>query len=102
MTPSVTELVETREAIAKLLDELQLEAYLFEVEPQEGQWQLTVECAIDEGWETVKLNAKKGYFQHGADDALFHQLLIDEWREALSACKVKKSQNRVIYDKHRK
>jgi len=91
MNQSVTELARIREIVAKLLDELQLEAYLFGIEPQEGQWQLTVECAIDEGWETVKLKANKDYFQHGADDALFHQLLIDEWREALSACKVKKS-----------
>ena len=91
MTLSITELAEMREAAAKLFDELQLEAYLFEIEPQEGQWQLTVECAIDAGWETVKLKANKDYFQHGADDALFHQLLIDEWREALSACKIKTS-----------
>lgn len=89
MTQSVTELAETRKAVAKLLDELQLEAYLFEIEPQEGQWQLTVECAIDEGWETVKLKANKDYFQHAADDAVFHQLLLDEWQETLSACKVK-------------
>ena len=91
MAHSITNLTATRVTVAKLLDELQLEAYLFEIEPQEGQWQLTVECAIDEGWETVKLKANKDYFQHGADDALFHQLLIDGWREALSACKVNKS-----------
>ena len=92
MKQSITELAEIREVIAKLLDELQLEAYLFEIEPSgEEQWQLTVECAIKDGWETVKLKANKDYFLHGADDAVFHQLLIDEWREALSACKVKAS-----------
>ena len=91
MNLSITELAKIREAISKLLDELQLEAYVFDVEPQEGQWQLTVECAIDEGWQTVTLKANKDYFQHGADDAVFHQLLLDEWREALSTCKVKAS-----------
>jgi hypothetical protein len=91
MNQSIAELAGIRETVSKLLDELQLEAYLFEIEPQEGQWQLTVECAIDEGWETVKLKANKNYFQHGADDAVFHQLLLDEWRETLSACKVKAS-----------
>ncbi|MGD8525348.1 MAG: hypothetical protein PVJ63_03805 [Thioalkalispiraceae bacterium] len=89
MKQSVTELAGIRDVIAKLLDELQLEAYLFEVEPQEGQWLLTVECAIENGWETVHLKANKDYLQHGTDDAVFHQLLIDEWRPALSACKVK-------------
>lgn len=91
MNLSITELAKIRKAISKLLDELQLEAYVFDVEPKEGQWQLTVECAIDEGWQTVTLKANKDYFQYGADDAVFHQLLIDEWREALSTCKVKAS-----------
>ena len=91
MTQLMTELEATRETVAKLLDELQLVAYLFEVEPQDDQWQLTVECAIEEGWETVKLKAKKDYFQHGANDTLLHKLLLDEWREALSACNVSKS-----------
>jgi hypothetical protein len=91
MNLSITELAKIREAISKLLDELQLEAYVFDVEPKEEQWQLTVECAIDEGWQTVTLKANKDYFQYGADDAVIHQLLIDEWREALSACKVKVS-----------
>ena len=91
MNQSNAELARIREAVSKVLDELELEAYLYAVEPQEGQWQLTVECAIDEGWETVKIRANKDYFQHGADDALLHQLLLDEWREALSACKVKAS-----------
>jgi hypothetical protein len=91
MKQSITELAEVREVVKKLLDELQLDAYLFEVEPLEGLWELNVECAIADGWETVKLKVNKDYFQHGADDAVFHQLLIDEWREALSACKVKES-----------
>ena len=91
MKQSITELAEIREVVTKLLDELQLEAYLFEIEPQEGQWELTVECAINEGWETVKLKANKEYLQHGTDNAVFHQLLIDEWRQALIACKVKNS-----------
>ena len=86
---SIAELASIREAVSKLLDELALEAYLYAIEPQEEQWQLTVECAIDGGWETVKLKANKDYFQHGIDDAVIHQLLLDEWREALSACKVK-------------
>lgn len=91
MQQSISELAKIREVVTKLLDELQLEAYLFEVEPREGLWELNVECAIADGWETVKLKVNKEYFQHGADDQVFHQLLLDEWREALSACKVNES-----------
>lgn len=92
MALSTTELAEIREVVSKLLDELAIEAYLFEVEPCEDLWELNVECAIDHGWERIRLKVKKDYFQHGADDAVFHRLLIDEWREALSACKVKTSE----------
>jgi len=91
MSQSFTHLAEIREVVARLLDELQLKDYLFDIEPKEDLWELTVECAITEGWETIKLKAKKEYFQRGADDALLHQLLLDEWREALSACKVTKT-----------
>ena len=89
MKLSIVELARIREAVTKLLDELQLDAYVFDIEPREGQWQLNIECAIDDGWESISLTANKDYFQHGADDAVFHQLLLDEWRESLSACKVK-------------
>ena len=37
MNQSVTGLAEVHEVVSKLLDELQLGAYLFEIEPQEGQ-----------------------------------------------------------------
>lgn len=89
MENTIAEIAEIREVVASLLDELQLEAYLFEIEPAKGRWQLTVECAIDEGWETIYLEVTKDDFKRFSDDVVFHQLLIDQWRKALSACKVK-------------
>lgn len=86
MSISMNELVQVREVTRKILDELQLDAYLFEVEPREGQWEIKVECAINEGWETVMLGVKKDLLLRGIDDAVAHQLLLDDWREALSAC----------------
>lgn len=92
MKQSIAEIARVREVATRLLDELQLDAYLFKVEPAEdGLWELAVECAIDNGWERIKLKVNNEYFQHGADDEVFHQLLMDEWRDALSACKVKQS-----------
>jgi len=37
MNLSIAELAKIREAVSKILDELQFEAYVFDVEPQEGQ-----------------------------------------------------------------
>jgi hypothetical protein len=91
MTLSITEMAEIREVVGKLLDQLELDAYLFEVEPNEDQWEIKVECAVgEESWETVKLTAKKDILYHGADDAVMHQVLLDNWGEALSACVKKK------------
>ena len=91
MTVSMAELAEVREVVGKLFDQLALDAYLFEVEPKEDQWEIKVECAVGkESWETVRLTAKKDILLHGADDAVMHQVLLDNWNEALSAC-VKKT-----------
>jgi hypothetical protein len=91
MNVSMNELAEVREVVGKLLDQLVLDAYLFEVEPKEDLWEIKVECAVGkESWETVRLTAKKDILLHGANDAVMHQVLLDNWNEALSAC-VKKN-----------
>ena len=45
MPVSINDLALAREAVSKVLEELQLDAYIFEVEPREGQWEIRVECA---------------------------------------------------------
>ena len=56
MTLGLTELARAREAVAAALEALGLEAFLFEVEPREGDtWVLRVECAVAEGWERVEV-----------------------------------------------
>ncbi|MCG6970141.1 MAG: hypothetical protein LJE85_10275 [Gammaproteobacteria bacterium] len=92
MTLSIIEIAEIREVVGKLLDQLKIDAYLFEVEPKDDQWEIKVECAVDKRcWETVRLTAKKDILFHGADDAVMHQVLLDNWSEALSACIKKNS-----------
>jgi hypothetical protein len=89
MIVSIEELARAREAVTHLLDELCLDAYLFEVEPGEGQWSIIVECPVAEGWETVSLSADKALLLRGVDDAVAHAVLLDDWREALSSCRRK-------------
>lgn len=91
MTQLIIELAETRETVKKLLNELQIETYLFETEPKDNQWEFIIECALEDGWETVKLKADKTYFKMCTDDALSHQRLLDDWKKALSDCKIKKT-----------
>jgi hypothetical protein len=49
------EIGEVRVEIGRLLDELQMRAFIFTVEPKGDLWQLRVECATDGEWQTVSL-----------------------------------------------
>lgn len=86
MRVSTSELARTREVVGKVLEELRLDAYIFEVEPGDGQWEIRVECAVADGWETCRLTADKEYLLRGTDDAIVHEVLVDNWREALCDC----------------
>jgi hypothetical protein len=86
---SVDELAQMRLTVTALLDELQLEAYLFDIEPNPEQWLIKVECATENGWGTFRLTADMAYLLHGQDDAVAHAVLLDNWRDSLAACKIK-------------
>lgn len=86
MPLSMNELARAREVAGAILEELGLDAYMFEVEPGDRQWEIRVECAVQGGWEVVRLRAAKEYLLRGDEDAVAHQVLLDTWREALSAC----------------
>lgn len=91
MKLSINELADMRRNVTALLDKLQIEAYLFEIEPKEGQWEIKVECAINEGWESFLLTAEKDYLLHGFDDVVAKDVLLDNWRQALASCRIKES-----------
>jgi hypothetical protein len=89
MTLSIAELARARDTTAELLDELRLDAYLFEIEPRDGQWQLKVDCAVeaDGAWESVTLVVPKEMLLMGLDDTSIRRRILAEWRGRLAACK---------------
>lgn len=91
MTISITELARAREASAALLDELGLDAYLFEVEPRDELWELKVECAVtaEGAWESITLPVAKEMLLASQDDASIRQRILAEWRGRLIACKLR-------------
>jgi len=89
MELSTNEVAQMRATVTRLLDELQLAAYLFDIEPAEGQWQIKVECASRGGWATFLLTADKDYLLHGSEDAVAHTVLLDNWRDTLRNCEIK-------------
>ena len=90
MTLSIVELAMVRDTTAELLDELRLDAYLFEIEPRDEQWELKVDCAVaaDGAWESVTLLVPKEILLLSRDDAATRQRLLAEWHGRLAACKL--------------
>lgn len=56
MPANSSEMIKAREVIASILEQLVIDAYLFEIEPKDGKWQLKVECAVDDGWSSFTLD----------------------------------------------
>ena len=74
-----------------LLDELQLDAYIFEVEPRDETWALTIECACetDGGWETIKLQVPKQMLLGSFEDERAKHHLFEYWKKELVGCKLR-------------
>ena len=89
MTASIDELTRAREAVDSILDELHVDAYVFEVEPNSEIWEIVIECAIAEGWQRIKLSASREHLLHSMDDAVIYQSLLATWRDRLADCKLK-------------
>lgn len=92
MPRSITELARAREATAELLDALGLEAYLFEVESGDGEWQVKIDCALDgEEWQSITLPAPKEMLLTSAREAAVRERILDDWKRRLAACKLQRT-----------
>ena len=77
-----------RNAAATLLEELGVEAYLYSIEPGKDGWEITIECALAEGWEQVTMTTSLQQLEAAHTDEAIRLSLIQEWRNRLSACKL--------------
>jgi len=89
MPLGTAELAQARKVAAKLLDELNLDAYLFEVEPHEETWELRLECAFDTGWTSLSLPVDKRVLLAGSDDSAAFEQLLGQLRERVGECKAR-------------
>lgn len=83
MTANTIDLIRAREVIGNVLEQLDVDAYLFEVEPKAEQWELKVECAIDEGWGSFTLALENPLIKSEAEQGQ----LLEQCRTALAECK---------------
>ena len=89
MSISTIELAKAKDAANSLLEQLDLEAFLFELEPKAEGWALKVECAIDGGWQVIALDVDAERLAASLVHDTDRQILLQEWRRHLGACKVK-------------
>ena len=91
MDLSTSDLAKARETARSILEELRLEAYLYEVEPKNDVWEIKIECGsnIDGGWEMLTLKVPKQMLLDRHEDLSTKQSLMDDWRTKLAGCKLR-------------
>jgi hypothetical protein len=94
MSISTIELAKARDTAMMILEELRLDAFIYEIEPKVGDtWELTIECAcqIDGGWERIMLQVPKAMLLDSFDDDTAKQRLFEYWKKQLSDCKLRQN-----------
>jgi hypothetical protein len=93
MSLTTVEIAKARDVAGKILDELLLDAYLFELEPRDDVWELTVECAcdIDGGWESVTLQIPRKMLLDSFENETAKERLFEYWKKMLADCKTRKA-----------
>lgn len=85
--PTEADLVQARDAVDALLEDLGIAAHLYTVEPREGRWAVIVECATESGWQRAELQAGPELLAAIRGDAAGRAALLAEWRTHLTVCK---------------
>jgi hypothetical protein len=75
--------VEAREATERMLDELGLGNYLFDVEPRDDGWEVKVECQADEGWKVTRVPVQREAFERSLHDAAARARLLAAFRDRI-------------------
>lgn len=87
-------------AAGALLEEMGLDAYLFAIEPREGDWELKLECALQEGWQTITLPVDLDLLLASRAESSARARLLQSWSERLTAC-LKSADRKSVAEKAR-
>lgn len=93
MNISTRELIEAKEATSGLLEQLGLEAYLFDVEPREGPWEVHVDCPLHGAWLSVTLPVDVAQLLSTRSNAAVRAQMLEDWRERLTARSINGANN---------
>jgi hypothetical protein len=85
MALSASHILGAREAAQCVLEEVGLSNYLFTVDPREAGWELKIEHAVSEGWQTVTFPIDRELLLASRTDRGARRLLAQRWRERIAA-----------------
>lgn len=80
------DLAQAKEAVIALLDQLGVTEYLFEVEPHNGLWEVRIDCATDDAWQSLVLSVDLTRLLHIDEDPAVRRELLEQWATTLTAC----------------
>jgi len=83
MIATAKELIEAKEAVAALLDQFDLDSYLFELEPHDGPCAVRIDCARDRIWQSTTITVDIDRLRRSRTDDAARSQLLDEWGEHL-------------------
>lgn len=86
MAPPAPDIRNAREAVETILDELGIRAFVFTVEPKESGWVLSIDCALDDGWQSVALPVDAAELGASLTDPAVRETLRAQWAPHLRAC----------------
>jgi hypothetical protein len=87
MPLSPLDLTGAKDAVEELLTQLNLETFLFAVEHTDRGWELRVECAAEDGWQTETILLGDKLPAVSEEDAPLRSRLLALLEESLAACK---------------
>ena len=80
---TVRTFVEAREATERLLDELGLGTYLFDVEPRDEGWEVKLEYQGREGWKAVRVPIDREWLERSLHDGEARDQLRAHFRQRM-------------------
>lgn len=86
MIISTLDLTNARETVHSLLEQLQLDAYLFEVEPREGRWLIQIDCGLGEEWQSLELEVENEQLQACKTAGQAREELLTSMDKQFQAC----------------
>jgi len=86
MSSLAADIREAREAVERLLKALDLRTFVFTVELKERAWLLSIECASEDGWQTISFPVDPGELAASLREPAVRERLQAAWRPRLRAC----------------